>query len=87
MGSAEAGRNYVFRGRGPISERAAGHVAGFRGMLVIPVPPETLVFGTVADPAWLPAILDSLECLGLQVGSVHRVRELPPRSGCFTRAR
>ncbi|HEY3467456.1 MAG TPA: hypothetical protein VGL47_20155 [Amycolatopsis sp.] len=46
-------------------------------MLVVPVPPETIVFGTVADPASIPRILCTLEALGMRVDSVHRVRELP----------
>ncbi|MET9000266.1 hypothetical protein [Amycolatopsis sp. NPDC004169] len=72
-----AGANYVFRGAGAIPERAAEGVEDFRGVLVVPVPPETIVFGTVADPGSLPVILRRLEALGMHVQSVHRVRELP----------
>ncbi|WP_410566935.1 hypothetical protein [Amycolatopsis sp. cmx-4-61] len=72
-----AGANYVFRGGGAIPERAAESVGDFRGVLVVPVPPETIVFGTVADPGSLPLILRRLEALGMHVHSVHRVRELP----------
>jgi hypothetical protein len=72
-----AGVNYVFRGCGVIPDRAAEAVDDFRGVLVVPVPPETIVFGTVADPASLPRILGSLEALGMHVASVHRVTELP----------
>ncbi|MEV6823767.1 hypothetical protein [Amycolatopsis sp. NPDC051102] len=71
------GANYVFRGGGAIPERAAEGVGDFRGVLVVPVPPDTIVFGTVADPGSLPVILRRLEALGMHVHSVHRVRELP----------
>ena len=72
------GTNYVFRGSGRIPERVGEVVDDFRGVLVVPVPPETVVFGTVADSRSLPRILRRLEALGLRVNSVHRVRELPP---------
>lgn len=72
-----AGANYVFRGGGAIPERAAEGVEDFRGVLVVPAPPDTIVFGTVADPGSLPLILRRLEALGMHVQSVHRVRELP----------
>ncbi|GAB3165022.1 hypothetical protein [Amycolatopsis sp. NPDC004378] len=71
------GVNYVFRGHGAIPDRAGEGVEDFRGVLVVPVPPETIVFGTVADPGSLPRILCRLEVLGMRVESVHRVRELP----------
>ncbi|MEU4253339.1 hypothetical protein AB0F15_38685 [Amycolatopsis sp. NPDC026612] len=70
--------NYVFRGCGAIPEWSVEGVDGFGGVLVVPVPPETIVFGTVADPGSLPRILGKLEALGMHVASVHRVRELPP---------
>ncbi|MEV4147757.1 hypothetical protein AB0J40_29100 [Amycolatopsis sp. NPDC049691] len=73
----DAGANYVFRGGGAIPGRAAEEVDDFRGVLVVPVPPDTIVFGTVADPESLPRILRRLEALGMHVQSVHRVRELP----------
>ncbi|MGW3967083.1 hypothetical protein ACWED2_45210 [Amycolatopsis sp. NPDC005003] len=72
-----AGANYVFQGDGAIPERAAERVEDFGGVLVVPVPPDTIVFGTVADPGCLPLILRRLEALGMHVHSVHRVRELP----------
>jgi hypothetical protein len=72
----DAGSNYVFRGCGAIPEWAAEGAEDFRGVLVVPVPPETIVFGTVADPGRLPEILCRLEVLGMHVASVHRVREL-----------
>ncbi|MEV4057044.1 hypothetical protein AB0J55_38060 [Amycolatopsis sp. NPDC049688] len=72
-----AGAHYVFRGNGAIPDRAAEGTGDFRDVLVVPVPPETIVFGTVADPGRLPEILGRLEALGLHVVSVHRVRELP----------
>ncbi|MET8854011.1 hypothetical protein [Amycolatopsis sp. NPDC004625] len=72
-----AGTDYVFRGSGAIPDRAVAGVDDFRGVLVVPVPPETIVFGTVADPRRLPEILRRLEALGLHVVSVHRVRQLP----------
>lgn len=75
-GGPKAAVDYVFRGSGPIPPRSAT-VEDFRGMLVVPVPPETIVFGTVADPASIPRILCTLEALGMRVDSVHRVRELP----------
>ncbi|OXM64263.1 hypothetical protein [Amycolatopsis vastitatis] len=71
------GANYVFRGCGAIPEWAAEGAEDFRGVLVVPVPPETIVFGTVPDPGCLPGILRRLEGLGMRVESVHRVRELP----------
>lgn len=74
------GVNYVFRGCGAIPERGAEDVGDIRGVLVVPVPPETIVFGTVADPGSLPGILRGLEALGMHVQSVHRVRELPRRA-------
>ncbi|MDS0140352.1 MULTISPECIES: hypothetical protein [unclassified Amycolatopsis] len=69
--------NYVFRVGGAIPERAAEGVEDFHGVLVVPAPPDTIVFGTVADPESLPAVLRRLEALGMHVHSVHRVRELP----------
>lgn len=75
-----AGTNYVFRGCGNIDP---GPVDGFGGMLVVPVPPETIVFGTVADPDKLAGIMSGLESRGLRVDSVHRVRELPPSPDPF----
>jgi hypothetical protein len=72
-----AGSNYVFRGSGRIPERPSVAVDDFAGMLVVPVPPETIVFGTVADPASIPRILRTIEALGMRVDSVHQVRELP----------
>ncbi len=73
----DAGTNYVFRGCGAISGRVDESAEDFRGVLVVPVPPETIVFGTVTDPGCLPGILRRLEVLGMHVESVHRVRELP----------
>jgi len=70
-----AGTNYVFRGCGSVDGRP---VDGFGGMLVVPVPPETIVFGTVADPGELAGIMRGLESRGMRVDSMHRVRELPP---------
>ncbi|WP_209441412.1 hypothetical protein [Amycolatopsis vancoresmycina] len=72
-----AGTQYVFRGSGAIPDRAATGATDFRDVVVVPVPPETIVFGTVADPRRLPEILRRLEALGMHVVSVHRVRELP----------
>lgn len=82
------GTNYVFRGCGSIDP---GPVDGFGGMLVVPVPPETIVFGTVDEPDKLAAIMCGLESRGMRVDSVRRVRELPPspdpfaQSGCRKR--
>jgi hypothetical protein len=78
-GGPAAGSNYVFRGSGRIPEQASAAVDDFRGMLVVPVPPDTIVFATVADQESIPRILRSLEALGMRVDSVHRVRELPRR--------
>lgn len=75
-GGPSAGSNYVFRGNGRIPERSKVAVGDFQGMLVVPVPPETIVFGRVADPASIPRILRSLEMLGMHVNSVHQVKEL-----------
>ncbi|WP_372661258.1 hypothetical protein [Amycolatopsis kentuckyensis] len=69
-----AGVNYVFRGCGAITERFIVGVEDLRGVLVVPVPPETIVFGTVADSRDLPRILGRLEALGWHVASVHQVR-------------
>ncbi|MEU7790288.1 MULTISPECIES: hypothetical protein [unclassified Amycolatopsis] len=71
------GPDYVFRCGGRIPEQVTETVAEFRDVLVVPVPPDTIVFGTVADPGCLPRILRKLEALGMRVDSVHRVRELP----------
>ncbi|WP_370963380.1 hypothetical protein [Amycolatopsis sp. cg9] len=76
-GGPQAGANYVFRGNGRIPERAGEVVGDCRGMLVVPVPPDTIVFGTVADQCSIPGIVRKLEALGMRVDSVHRVRELP----------
>ncbi|WIX92034.1 hypothetical protein [Amycolatopsis sp. DG1A-15b] len=70
------GSNYVFRGCGAIPEWVAEGAEDFREVLVVPVPPETIVFGTVTDPGCLPGIMRRLEVLGMHVESVHRVREL-----------
>ncbi|WP_439381136.1 hypothetical protein [Amycolatopsis lexingtonensis] len=77
-GLLATGSNYVFRGCGAIPEWVTEASDDFREVLVVPVPPETIVFGTVADPGCLPEILRRLEVLGMRVESVHRVRELRP---------
>ncbi|WP_406633480.1 hypothetical protein [Amycolatopsis sp. WGS_07] len=69
--------NYVFRGCGAIPGGVAESAADFRDVLVVPVPPETIVFAAVAGPGDLARILGRLESLGMHVESVHRVRELP----------
>nr|WP_225956703.1 hypothetical protein [Amycolatopsis lexingtonensis] len=70
------GSNYVFRVRGAIPEWVSDGSDDFREVLVVPVPPETIVFGTVADPGCLPEILRRLEVFGMHVESVHRVRTI-----------
>ncbi|MGW5721630.1 hypothetical protein ACWEVP_36030 [Amycolatopsis sp. NPDC003865] len=80
-GGPKAGSNYVFRGSGRIPEQAGRAVADFGGILVVPVPPDTIVFGTVADQRSIPRIVRRLEALGMRVDSVHRVNELRPRAG------
>ncbi|MFC3453274.1 hypothetical protein [Amycolatopsis speibonae] len=77
QGGPLAGVNYVFRGSGRIPEQANGAVDDFRGMLVVPVGTEMIVFGTVTDQGSISRILRTLEALGMRVDSVHRVRELP----------
>ncbi|OXM48595.1 hypothetical protein [Amycolatopsis alba] len=72
-----AGVNYVFRGSGRIPEQSNGSVDDFRGMLIVPVGNELIVFGTVTDQGSISRILRTLEALGMLVDSVHRVRELP----------
>ncbi|MEQ0563449.1 hypothetical protein ABJI51_30600 [Amycolatopsis sp. NEAU-NG30] len=71
------GANYVFRGSGSVPERAGELLGDCRGMLVVPVPPDTIVFGTVTDQHTIPRIVRTLEALGMRVDSVHCVRELP----------
>ncbi|MBB5855599.1 hypothetical protein ACFQ05_36180 [Amycolatopsis umgeniensis] len=84
-----AGVNYVFRGSGRIPEQANGAVDDFRGMVVVPVGKEMIVFGTVTDQGSISRILWALETLGMRVHSVHRVRELPRQEtgGHFPNAR
>ncbi|WP_233594849.1 hypothetical protein [Amycolatopsis sp. WAC 04169] len=74
-----AGMNYVFRGSGRIPEQANRAVDDFRGMFVVPIGGELIVFGTVTEQTSVSRILCALEALGMRVDSVHRVRELPSR--------
>ncbi|MEU6644715.1 hypothetical protein ABZ863_19460 [Saccharomonospora sp. NPDC046836] len=68
---------YEFRVHGRVSEQLRDAVGDFSGMQIVPAPPETLIYGTVADPAHLHGILVLLESFGLRIVSVHQIPELP----------
>ena len=70
-------RRYEFRVSGQLSERAQRAVGDFSEMRVVPVPPETVFYGTVTDQAHLHGILAFLESLGLQIVSVNRMPSEP----------
>jgi hypothetical protein len=62
---------YEVRVAGRMSELAR---SAFRGMAAASVPPETIIYGEVADDAHLHGLLELCQNLGLQVVSV---REAP----------
>lgn len=67
-------QQYEFRVRGRLSERAQHAVGDFSQLRVASAPPETILYGAVADQAHLHGILEFLESLGLHIVSV---RQLP----------
>lgn len=67
-------QRYEFRVSGRLSERAQHAVGDFSEVRIVPVPPETIIYGAVTDQAHLNGILAFLENLGLQIVSV---RQLP----------
>lgn len=76
-------RQYELRVGGRLSERAKHAVADFSEMRVVPVPPETILYGPVIDQAQLHGILTFLESLDLHIVSVHRLPE--PMAAAETR--
>jgi hypothetical protein len=68
------GAHYEFRVSGRLSERAQH---AFGEMRIVPTPPETIIYGAVADGSHLRGILDRLDNLGLHVVSVHRMPDVP----------
>lgn len=66
-------QQYEFRVSGRLSERVQHAVGDFCEARILPAPPETLIYGAVADQAQLHGILTFLESLGLQLVSVNRI--------------
>ena len=63
-------RRYEFRLSGRLSERARH---AFCGMEVQTVPPQTIMFGDLAEDADLDAVLAKCREMGLQLVSMHRL--------------
>jgi len=72
--------NYEFRVHGRCSPLLREAVAEFSDVHVEPAPPETLIYGTIADQAHLHGLLMLLEDLGLRIVSLHRVPGPPENS-------
>jgi hypothetical protein len=70
-------QNYEFRVYGRLSEPLCAAVGEFTDVLVVPAPPETLIYGTVADQMPLHGLLVRLENLGLHIVAVHQIPALP----------
>ena len=73
-------RRYEVRIAGRLSPRVR---EAFVGMEVEPVPPETVIAGTVDDDDELHRLLALIQSLGLHVVAVDQVSpapQLPPRS-------
>lgn len=70
---------YEFRVHGRLSDRARHAVDDFSEMLIMPAPPETIMYGCVSDEAQLHGILLLLENLGLRIVSLHQIPDLPAR--------
>lgn len=68
-------RQYEFRVSGQMSEHTRDAVGDFSEMRIVPAPPETILYGAVADQAHLHGILTFLESLGLQIVYVHQLPE------------
>jgi hypothetical protein len=63
---------YEFRVAGRLSERAQ---YAFDDMVVVEVPTETIIYGSLSDPAQLHGVLARIQALGLRVVSLQ---QLPP---------
>lgn len=68
---------YELRVDGRLSEDLRHAVGDFGEMRVVPAPPETIIYGSVADEAHLHGILWLLEDLGLRIVSLHQIPDLP----------
>ena len=71
-------RRYEFRVSGRLSERTQG---AFTDMVVQDAPPETIIYGDVADDSQLHGVLALIQNLGLRVVSVNEV-PAAPEPGC-----
>jgi hypothetical protein len=61
---------YELRVAGRMSERAC---FAFPDMQVIPVPPQSIIYGQVADDAHLHDLLALCQTMGLRVISLHEI--------------
>jgi hypothetical protein len=68
-------RRYEFRVAGLVSE---GTRWAFPEMTVVDAPPETIIYGEVADESHLHGVLALIQDLGLHVVSVNQVRDDTP---------
>jgi hypothetical protein len=66
---------YEVRVKGTLSERARG---AFNAMDVLSVPPQTIVFGELADQSDLRNLLALCSTMGLEVVSVRRLSAEDP---------
>ena len=65
-----AGVRYEFRITGHLSERARN---AFFGMEIHPAPPETIIYGPIADEEQLSELLALCRSLGLDLVSFQRL--------------
>jgi hypothetical protein len=63
-------RRYEFRVSGWLSDRTRG---AFSDLVVEDAPPETILYGDIADEAHLHGVLATMQDLGLRVVSLHEV--------------
>lgn len=68
------GMRYEVRVAGRMSERAC---CAFVDMTVVPVRPETIIYGEVSDDDRLHRLLGLCQDLGLQVVAVREVSTIP----------
>ena len=65
-------RRYEFRVAGRLSDHTRG---AFSDLEVVQAPPETIIYGDIADEAELHGVLARIQDLGLRVVSLHEVPE------------
>lgn len=70
-------RRYEFRVSGLLSRHARDAVGDFCELVIQPAPPETIIYGVLADQGQLHGMLSFLENLGLHVVAVQQVPYRP----------